>query len=429
MLKRILLSFLFISSFTNIFAQSWTSQNVGFQSSSNGVERISIVDANTAWCVSGLNTQVHEFARTTDGGVTWNNGRVIPDSGTMYFSGIAAIDSSIAFVCMFSSPKSGGKIYKTIDGGSTWNESGAGTVFTDIHSFPDEIYFWDAANGFVIGDPINGVNEIYTTSDSGNTWVLVPNGNLPMNLYGTLASFSPLVVMDSTIWFATTKGQVLKSTDRGNNWTITTIDSSSTLYSIGFLEDKLNGIALYGSGSCYRTSDGGDSWTPFIPAGAGPHDNIKLIPGTNYFVSASSASIVKSSYSVDTGNTWIAIDYNRPHYGLAFKDINTGYAGGLQSSGGIYKWDAGILGIKQSTLENQFIIYPNPVIDLLTIKSNLILSGKNKLELLNVFGQVLYSSLINTSEIQLDLKIVSAGIYFLNVISNRKKETFKIQKL
>ena len=95
-----------------------------------------------------------------------------------FVSGIAAIDANTAFLCVVKTV-GGGAIYKSTDGGVTWLPSGAGTVFTNTISFPNEIYFWDAANGFTFGDPISGATEIYTTVDSGNTWLQVPPANIP----------------------------------------------------------------------------------------------------------------------------------------------------------------------------------------------------------------------------------------------------------
>ena len=145
--KTTFLILIAILQFSKVFPQSWQQQNVGMQVSNSGVYKISIVDANVAWCITNIFASVKEFSRTTDGGNTWTPGSISPIASNAQLTGIAAIDSLTAYVCFFV-PYSGGTIYKTIDGGLNWNQSGAGTVFLDSLSYPDEIYFWDAANGF-----------------------------------------------------------------------------------------------------------------------------------------------------------------------------------------------------------------------------------------------------------------------------------------
>jgi photosystem II stability/assembly factor-like uncharacterized protein len=346
---------------SNAFPQSWLQQNVAMQAPDSRPQKISIVNANVAWCITNIFSSVKEFSRTTDGGNTWTAGLIAPIDSNAQLTGISAIDSLTAYVCFFV-PYYGGHIYKTINGGLTWNPSGAGTVFLDSLSYPNEIYFWDAANGFAFGDPIDSVYEIYLTSDSGSTWVQVSSSNIPTSINGTVTTYSPLVVMDSTIWFPSFSGHLFKSTDKGQTWTKTKIDTTVHIYGLSFLDDKLHGIAISSNYNTYLTADGGNSWNLISPIGTGPWYTIRSIPGTSYFVSVTEIT-GHSSYSSDMGNSWTTIDSLTPYYGLAFKDINTGYSGGdLQSPtlGGIYKWNAGALGISENKIIQQFSVYPNP---------------------------------------------------------------------
>ena len=173
--------------------------------------------------------------------------------------------------------------------------------------------------------------------------------NIPPASDGTFMNYGPTAVVDSTIWFETLIGYIFKSIDRGVNWTKSVIDSTGavSIFSVSFLDDKIHGLAKAAGNKIYESTDGGNSWSSFIPTGVGPWYYIKSIPGTNYFVSVDDISS-QSSYSLDFGHTWILFDTASSHSCLAFKDINTGFAGSKPIStteGGIYKWDAGILGI------------------------------------------------------------------------------------
>ena len=76
-MKKLLLNFLLISSF-GMNAQ-WTTQATSFTNVSEGVENISIIDANTVWALgydgsSATPANFQEFALTVNGGTTWTHG-------------------------------------------------------------------------------------------------------------------------------------------------------------------------------------------------------------------------------------------------------------------------------------------------------------------------------------------------------------------
>lgn len=74
---------------------------------------------------------------------------------------------------------------------------------------------------------------------------------------------------------------------------------------------------------------------------------------------------------------------------------------------------------------NNFVISPNPVTDILSIKNNQII---NRVTTFNQLGQVVLQKEYNTNEIQLDFSALKTGIYFIYVDSDKKQSTFKIVK-
>ncbi|MFY7884187.1 MAG: T9SS type A sorting domain-containing protein, partial [Dolichospermum sp.] len=74
---------------------------------------------------------------------------------------------------------------------------------------------------------------------------------------------------------------------------------------------------------------------------------------------------------------------------------------------------------------NNFVAYPNPVIDVLNISYSSEITNVN---LHNMLGQVVISKNINTKEAQIDLSNLEAGTYFVNVTANDTIHTFKVIK-
>src|SRR5690606_35089027 len=80
--------------------------------------------------------------------------------------------------------------------------------------------FFDINNGITQGDPASGYFEIYTTTDGGTNWTRVPNANIPTPLSGEYGYNNMFETVGDIIWFATNKGRLYKSTDKGLNWTV-----------------------------------------------------------------------------------------------------------------------------------------------------------------------------------------------------------------
>ncbi len=84
----------------------------------------------------------------------------------------------------------------------------------------------------------------------------------------------------------------------------------------------------------------------------------------------------------------------------------------------------GTLNTNENSISN-FVISPNPVIDLLNIKNDQTI---NKVNVFNQLGQVVLQKEYNTNEVQLDFSGLKTGIYFIAVDSDKKQSTFKIVK-
>ena len=94
-------------------------------------------------------------------------------------------------------------------------------------------------------------------------------------------------------------------------------------------------------------------------------------------------------------------------------------------------FSVGTVGIVHySNNKNHFILYPNPIIDVVSIESNSSLGNITKVELFSIFGQKLFTKEnINNTKTKIDTKNLISGIYFLNITSDKQKYgTVKIIK-
>jgi photosystem II stability/assembly factor-like uncharacterized protein len=170
-MKKLLLSLSIIASFTT--NAQWTSQATGFDVASRGLSEIKIVDANTVWAVAydGLVTtnNIQEFTRTTNGGSLWTAGTIDVGNNALSISNITPVNGTTAWVGAYDSTAGQGGVFKTTDGGTTWQEQNA-SAYNNSASWFNVVHFFDANVGITMGDPIGaglGEYEMYRTTDGG----------------------------------------------------------------------------------------------------------------------------------------------------------------------------------------------------------------------------------------------------------------------
>ena len=142
-------------------APRWAMQTSGVTARLRGV---SAVSEQVAWA-SGAESTV---LRTVDGGTTWQ--KLTVTSETLDFRDVDAIDAQTAYALSIGNGPAS-QIYKTTDAGKTWTLQFKNE---DPKTFLDAMSFWDANNGIVFGDSVDGQFYILTTTDGGRRWSRVP---------------------------------------------------------------------------------------------------------------------------------------------------------------------------------------------------------------------------------------------------------------
>ena len=282
------------------------------------------------------------FLRTTNGGINWTYG-TIPGTENSRSDCIFAKDINTAYVVTGNVSFTGGTgIYKTIDGGLTWQKHS--TAYLNSYWEVCYIHFFDNNNGVAIGQPKNQGElyyEIYTTSDDGINWNRVPDSNIPIANFNAFVSFPGMSAFGNSIWIPTVANsplgnpRVYKSTDRGLTWSVKEIvlsNANSHQYWLGLaFESETTGILTAAHSSSTeaiikKTTDGGSTWFDITkPVGIISGNSLSHIPGIagGYVVCGDVND--GTAYTLDGGNSWNLLD-NKANFLPDFHSASTGWS-------------------------------------------------------------------------------------------------------
>jgi photosystem II stability/assembly factor-like uncharacterized protein len=347
---------------TVIINAQWQNKASGFPTPLRNFVELMAVGDKVAWGIAGdaFNpiwevAPFNDFTRTTDGGNHWIPGKVsaFPD---YILVGIAPLSATLCYGSLANFNNGDTKIVKTTDGGTTWTEQ-LSYNFGQAFGFFADIYFFNANEGLVFGDPTDGYFTIFTTHDGGAHWTRLPQANLPAALTDEFSYVFSSEGIGDTFWTVSTSGRIWKTTDKGLHWDAYETEQTNIEFSNLKMRDALNG--LWGvHGELYRTIDGGITWTEVEYSGTWFTNDLAYVPGTaSTYVStgahdfpgyAENGSLhgIGTSYSVDDGNTWITIDTAVEHFCVAMVNSYTGFTGGINTnaSTGIFKYNGSALG-------------------------------------------------------------------------------------
>ncbi len=441
-MKRILFTLLLSLPFLAISQYSWTEQSTAYPVASTYTGDVSIVDANIAWAMAQrTSTTNHQrVSFTTDGGTTWTTkGVTLPSTTALGIGNIAAVSATTAYISVFptGSAITNQGIYRTTDSGTTWARQTT-AAFTTGTSFTNFVHFWDANNGVCMGDPAGGYFEIYTTTNGGTNWTRVPSANIPAITSGGEYGYTgKYYVKGNTVWFGTDTGRLFKSTNKGLNWTVIQspitdfggLTDTNSAGEFAFADDNIGVLQNTVTGDFYQTTDGGANWIPVAPNGTMFIGAIDYA-GPGLLVSGGSTTgNFGSSYSVDNGSNWTAIDA-LSHTCLRFASPTLGYSGGFATSatvGGIYKWvnaSAGVDDIASSQANSS--IYPNPVKSTFQVKLSEDFNAiQTSLIITDLSGKKVKEFSVADSY---NISELPKGIYLLSITDGKKSENKKIVK-
>ncbi len=301
----------------------WTPIFDGEGSYSIGCITIDPNDPLTVWVGTGENNSQRSVAygdgvyKSIDGGTTWENvgleesehiGRIVVDPR----------DSNVVYVAA-QGPlwREGGDrgLYKTTDGGATWNRilhvdehTGANEVWIDPRD-PDVLYastYQRARRVWTLidGGPGSGIHK---STDGGTTWKELTNG-LPeedMGKIGLAVSPADPDVVYAIVESIADEGGIFRSRDGGANWKkVNDYVSSSPQYYNELVPHPHDPDTVYSMDfHVERSTDGGETWAS-IPENAKHVDNHALWidpDDTDHFVNGCDGGVYET---FDGGETW-----------------------------------------------------------------------------------------------------------------------------
>jgi photosystem II stability/assembly factor-like uncharacterized protein len=326
-----------------------------------GAIAVALSDPDIVYVASGEGLQRPDLSvgdgiyRSSDAGKTWTH-LGLRDGQQIPALAVDPRDPNRLFAAVLGHPYGPNEergIFRSADGGQTWqkvlykDENTGGSDIEIDPSNPDVLYacLWRARQGpWEDGNSYGGAGGgIFKSIDGGNTWNKLAGG-LPEDIvqaYIAIAPSQPSRLYSSLADNHTT--HIYRSDDAGEHWTQTTTDSRPAVrigggdLAIPAVDPKNPDVVYTASTVCWRSRDGGKTWTGIRGApGGDDYQNLWINPAnpnTILLVSDQGAIV-----TVNGGETWSSW-YNQPtaqlYHVIADDAFPYRVYGGQQESGSV----------------------------------------------------------------------------------------------
>jgi photosystem II stability/assembly factor-like uncharacterized protein len=206
-----------------------------------------------------------------------------------------------------------GKIILSENDGADWKyvQSATNEHLGDIQMVTPDIGYIASTNGVLL-----------KTEDGGNNWFpLQPGEQRTMQFRGYRIYF-----LSATVGYHYGQGRCFKTIDGGRSWTEVPLGlQGGSLFDMSFINESV-GIVCGDGGVLARTTDGGTSWQRINPGGLGTAKltSIVFVNATTGFLADDSGDIMKST---DAGLTWSRVGITGAWVNrLLFLDEQNAYA-------------------------------------------------------------------------------------------------------
>jgi photosystem II stability/assembly factor-like uncharacterized protein len=437
---------------TNDFGVTWTPSQIGLPHSV--LNKVSfandLVGIAVGWQTT--NGMQNALVRTDDGGKTWTgrnlstgtlgvhlradgNGVIGGSSGynertTNYGQtftpavrpqvAVRAVWSQNATTYIMGGGYVNGGIYRTTNGGGTWNYTAGGNIY--------EIYFPSDLVGYAGGEG----GALMKTVNGGSTWTNINSG--------TTSDINSIFFINDTLGYVAGISGAFRTSNGGSSWT--PVNGVGNVYAIHFYTSD-SGYAVTGTGDLLKTVNAGNSWS-LVAAGNIPDMLIKdaaflngkvIAVGTLgdiYVTNLTCANAALTPQVIRSGNTLYSTFasgnqwYNgsgavagatgstyQPAIPGTYYVINTTAQGcPSAASNSITVVATGVSALDE---EGALRVYPNPTKGLVKVEVPLQLRTK-PVALRNAAGQLVFSKRgANASLLSIDLSQLPAGVYYLSV--------------
>lgn len=417
------------------------------------VGKVQFVSSTEGW-ISG---EGGNLLHTTNAGVNWNVVTPFPNDTVFSFAdpsfNMCFINSTTGWIMKTPghdfSDAHGAIIYKTTDGGNSWEKI---VLSQDAGVIGAQVQFVDALNGWASIFSFQETGYLYRTIDGGDIW----------NLVGTLGitdETSMFYFVDTNIGWMTyindspTLFKIEKTTDGGSTWNLQYSDNTvngDTLHSSGAMQftDSNNGWVVGPNGRILKTTNGGTNWELLTNSGLSIYASSKclffLTPsigwiGTGIHV-PNQPSFHIVIHTTDGGNSWTQESLptwlsDNSIFSIFFINEQNGWMIGDYGVIGKY---TGITGVEDNrNIPVEFSLsqnYPNPFNPSTKIQYSISSQQNVTLKVYNILGKEV-ATLVNeekpagTYEVFFNGSNLSSGIYFYKLQSGSFVETRKLTLL
>ncbi len=389
--------------------ESWSRKNVtGVTGLTFPVRNIFFINHFVGWAVAGGGA----LLKTTDGGENW-----LTLNNSMYGKAIQFWDTLNGYILS-------SKLNRTTDGGLTWSSS----ILPGINA-SDDFYFHNEFKGW-----LTSFNTLYQTTNSGNSWYLIPNiGGFNFGYFNWLTKTRCFLVGTKTYY----------SIDSGSTW----MDITESLGGL-----KINRMHSSNASSGYAVGDLGLIIKYFDSA----YIPVELLSFKATIINENNVNLQWTTASEINNNGFIVErkdekgDYEQIGFvtgsgttikpqNYFFEDKNLGR--------GIYKYKLNQmdyngknnlldeLEIKIDIISDIFELYsnyPNPFNQKTIITFSTSISENIKLKIFNLLGEeiaTIFNDVVEAEKkysIEFDGEKLSSGIYYCVLTQNKKRKSAKM---
>ena len=269
---RVKLLLVFSILYIQTIAQEW--QLLTPLTTSSDVQGCSFLDEQRGFMVKMTAGDIY---RTSDGGMSWDKIWAPVVTGNLY--DIEYVNQDTLFVC-----GSNGGLFRSSDGGNSWVDLNPPTI-----QWLYRLHFLNSQTGFACG--FNGT--LLRTADGGDSWQEITTGT-------TNRLWGMAFPNDTTGFVSGWNGTILKTMDGGLNWAPLTSGSTASFQSVSFV-DEMTGFVCGSSGTILKTTNGGTSWTQQISGGS---NTLHYIHFRNASVGWAAGSLGTYYTTSNGGTTW-----------------------------------------------------------------------------------------------------------------------------
>lgn len=399
-MRKIILIFTFILFSFQILQAQWIKQF----SPNHDLRDIEFINRYTGW-TCGENY----IYKTTDGGISWNE-QTHPDA--FLIQQIFPVNDSVVYACGWWN------FMKTTNGGDNWSaifngSTGQGLPVLEGLHFINENTGWLVGNVVVMKTSNGGISFIDSMRMNGDMQDVFFKDSLNGVACGMVSNFH-------------------KTTNGGENWYRIQVIQNGPLYDfyrISVLNDNLIWLA---SKSVYKSPNFGDSWDSLglIPL-ENPNRSIHCMKFTSSLIGYAGGQSLELFKTVNGGYNWVPQQTSQFTPGLylglyAYNDSIV-WASGRRII--LNTTTGGLVGIDKSNINNRnkyftlFQNYPNPFNPKTVIKYSVDKACKVSIKIYDILGKNLKTILkekksVGIYDVTFDGSELSCGVYFYTLEIN-----------